>query len=168
MANWSQPATNLYSYLNNDQTVRPWYATEHLKAGSVDFLAGWNGLGIGVSRMYWNGRDFHLGTPVTTAVDDRGPGGPSEVRLRVSGRIPGISRVSFEIELAAPARTRLVLYDVRGRRVKVLADRDLPIGKTGVPWDGTDAGGSAARSGMYFAQLSGSFGSRLVRVPFIR
>lgn len=173
LAKWSpRPAANLYTYLNDDRTVKPWYASEHLKAGNVDFLAAWNGWGIGVSRMYWKAppdeRDFRLGFPVTTAVGDHGGARTAGVELRVTELRPGTSRVSFEIGLAAPMRARLALYDVMGRRVKVLLDQELPIGRTAVTWDGTDAEGGAVRSGVYFARLSWSLGRRVQRVPFIR
>ena len=152
LASWSRPATKLYTYLNNDNTVRPWYATEHLKAGNVDFMAAFNAHGIGVSRMYWkappNERDFFLRQPVVSAVDELVRGPDPGVELRVSEMTPGRSRVGFEIELVALSQTKLTLYDVMGRRVKVLVDRVLPMGKTAVTWDGTNATGYRVGSGV--------------------
>jgi flagellar hook assembly protein FlgD len=63
---------------------------------------------------------------------------------------------------------RLGIHDVAGRCVRSLIDDQLPAGRKRVQWDGKDQAGNAVRTGMYFARLSGEFGSRVVRAAFVR
>ena len=47
----------------------------------------------------------------------------------------------------------LVIYDVRGAVVKVLADRWMSVGPHSVRWNGEDGRGRPAASGIYFCVL---------------
>jgi hypothetical protein len=165
---WSHPATNLFTYLAGDSTAWGTYATEYLRVGGVDFLATFDGSGILVSRMLWNGTDFYLRQPSVTGVGDEGKGPESRVVLRLVQAAPGAGRLGFEIGLPARERVRLGIYDVAGRRVRSLLDGEVPAGTLRLEWDGRDEAGNAARTGMYFARLSGDFGRRVVRATFIR
>ena len=165
---WSTPATNLFTYLAGDSTAWGTYATEHLRVGRVDFLATFDGAGILVSRMDWNGTDFSLIQPSVTAVEGGRSEPESRVALRVIEAVPGAGRLAFEIGMSAREQVRLGIYDVAGRRVRSLVDGEVPAGTMRVQWDGKDQAGSTARSGMYFARLTGEFGSRVVRAAFIR
>jgi hypothetical protein len=166
---WSTPATNLFTYLNGDSTAWGTYATEYLRAGGVDFLATFDGAGILLSRMLWNGTNFYLRQPPSPVGVENPPSrmesGPS---LRLVGAMPGAGSLGFEIGLPVRKRVKLGIYDVAGRRVRSLLDGEVPAGINGLEWDGKDESGSAARSGMYFARLSGDFGSRVVRAAFVR
>jgi hypothetical protein len=165
---WSTPATNLFTYLAGDSTAWGTYATEHLRVGQVDFLATFDGAGILVSRMLWNGTDFSLLQPTVTAIREGRSEPGTHVALRVIEDAPGTGRVAFEIEMPIRERVRLGIYDVAGRRVRSLIDDQLPAGTMRVHWDGKDQAGNAARTGMYFARLSGEFGDRVVRAAFVR
>jgi hypothetical protein len=164
---WSTPATNLFTYLNGDSTAWGTYAAERLRVGAVDFLATFDGAGILVSRMLWNGTNFTLLQPPVTAVGG-GRREPERVALRVLDAAPGAGRLSFEIDMPVQERVRLGIYDVVGRRVRSLIDGQAPAGTMRVQWDGKDQAGNAARTGMYFARLSGDFGVRVVRAAFVR
>lgn len=64
--------------------------------------------------------------------------------------------ISFDIpggEQSQPVRVRLAIFDVRGRLVKVLVEKDLPAGCHTVTWDGREANGALAPSGVYFYRL---------------
>jgi hypothetical protein len=65
--------------------------------------------------------------------------------------------------LGAPAPVRLAIYDVRGRMVKLLADRTFDAGRHEVQWDGRDASGANARAGVYFYRLTSTAGRRVQR-----
>jgi hypothetical protein len=56
-------------------------------------------------------------------------------------------------DLPRPGHVRLELFDLRGRRVASLVDRDLAAGAHAVPWHGVDDRGRAAPSGLYLARL---------------
>lgn len=165
---WTTPATNLFTYLGGDSTAWGTYATEYLRAGQVNFLATFDGAGILVSRMVWNGKDFALIQPAIAAADGGTSERGSRVALRVVEALPGTGRLAFEIGMPNRERVRLSIYDVAGRRVRTLVDGEIPTGTVRVHWDGKDQAGYAARSGIYFARLSSEFGSQVVRAAFIR
>jgi hypothetical protein len=55
---------------------------------------------------------------------------------------------------AAGVKAQLELFDVAGRKVRTLADSVLPRGAHQVRWDGRDARGQQAASGIYFLRLT--------------
>lgn len=59
--------------------------------------------------------------------------------------------ISFDLPRAGSAQ--LAVYDLRGRRVRVLADAQLAAGRHEVAWDGVDGGGRAAAAGVYLLRL---------------
>jgi len=61
------------------------------------------------------------------------------------------TRIPFAISQAG--RVTLAVYDVRGRRVATLVDRDLPAGEHHVDWQGKDDAGHDIASGVYFCRL---------------
>lgn len=48
----------------------------------------------------------------------------------------------------------LVLFDLKGRRVRTLVGESPPAGTHRARWDGRDKSGSRAAAGIYFARLS--------------
>src|SRR5262245_23526443 len=118
--------------------------------------------------MLWNGTNFTLLQPSVTAVEGASSEPGTRVALRVIEALPGAGRLAFEIGMPTGKWVRLGIYDVAGRRVRSLIDAQVPAGATRVQWDGKDQAGNAARTGMYFARLTGEFGSRVVRAAFVR
>jgi len=54
--------------------------------------------------------------------------------------------------------TKLIIFDLLGKRVKTLVNKKQPAGFYQVVWDGTDDSGALVASGVYFYKLSsGSF-----------
>ena len=53
-----------------------------------------------------------------------------------------------------PGCVRLVVYSVLGERVKTLLDMPQDSGYHAVRWDGRDAAGREAASGVYLCRLS--------------
>jgi hypothetical protein len=88
--------------------------------------------------------------------------------LRLAGSNPaaGIAR----LELAVPTRSEVVVrvFDVRGAFVRELARREFAPGFHPLVWDGADADGHHASSGMYFVQASGPEGQLNQRVVLTR
>jgi flagellar hook assembly protein FlgD len=67
-------------------------------------------------------------------------------------------QTTLAYSLREAANVTLAIYDVGGRRVRVLVNEHLPAGAYKVTWDGTDAKGSGVASGVYFCKLvAGSF-----------
>lgn len=67
-------------------------------------------------------------------------------------------RLVIRFGLPQAARTRLSVFDIRGRRVGSLLDEDLAAGHHAVVWDGRDQAGRQTASGVYFVRIvSGDF-----------
>lgn len=67
--------------------------------------------------------------------------------------------------LARAGEVRLELFDVGGRRVRMLAEGVRSAGSHMVPWDGRDDGGRPVGAGIYFVRLVtpvGTYRSRIV------
>ena len=94
-------------------------------------------------------RPFYVGDPTAVA------GLPAAAGIRFIGGTPNpvASGASFEFELLARERVRLVLLDGEGRRVTTLSNGWFGSGAHHVSWDGRDAGGRAVAPGLYFARL---------------
>ncbi len=71
---------------------------------------------------------------------------------------------ALAIEMPSAAPARVDLFDLEGRRVRTLANRDLPAGLTLIPWDGRDAAGRSLPRGIYFARLASPVVTATARV----
>jgi hypothetical protein len=60
--------------------------------------------------------------------------------------------IAFHLPNSGPAS--LVVYDVRGRRVRTLVDGVLPAGPQSVEWDGRNNNGHRVASGVYMYRLT--------------
>lgn len=63
-----------------------------------------------------------------------------------------VTRIPYS--LAQPGRVRVDIYDVAGRLVRTVVDRDEEAGRRVVNWDGLDGRGERAASGVYFCRLT--------------
>jgi hypothetical protein len=82
------------------------------------------------------------------------------LNLRNNPLVSGVSTLEFGLALADRVEARI--YDVSGRVVRVLADREFPAGTHRLVWDGTDDAGRPMAHGVYFTQvryLRGGFSS---------
>jgi hypothetical protein len=61
------------------------------------------------------------------------------------------TRIDFELEHSS--HVRVVVFDVSGRRVATLLDREMSLGPHQVTWEGRDDGGQAVGSGIYFYRI---------------
>jgi hypothetical protein len=67
---------------------------------------------------------------------------------------PFSDRTALSFGIPDAGRVELRIYDVRGALVASIADGVYPAGTTAVEWNGRDAGGALAPSGVYFARMS--------------
>jgi len=93
-------------------------------------------------------------TPSTTAV---APAYANALEANVPNPFNPATTIRYTI--AQPAHVSLRIYDVHGRLVRTLVDRELtPAAVTPVEWRGDDDAGRPVASGVYFCQLNaGSF-----------
>jgi beta-lactamase superfamily II metal-dependent hydrolase len=82
---------------------------------------------------------------------------------------PANPRVTLFFSLDAPtANASLILYDVLGRRVRVLHEGCLPAGEHRIVWDGTDRTGTPVASGVYFAVVQTESSAASERIAIVR
>lgn len=100
---------------------------------------------------------------VAAVPGDGGVGGPdgdagsgtSRILLYSSFPNPlaaGSTSIRFQVPQTA-ARADLTVFDIRGRRVKLLVSEVLPQGEHARAWDGSDDSGRQVASGVYFCRL---------------
>lgn len=65
---------------------------------------------------------------------------------------------SIRYSVKAASRVTLRIYDVSGGLIQTLVDADVSAGEHTVPWDGMNARGVRASSGIYFVRLETEWG----------
>jgi hypothetical protein len=79
---------------------------------------------------------------------------PSRLLLLQNHPNPFNPNTTIAFELPVATHAVVEVFDVRGRSVKRLLDRDLAAGRHDVVWDGRDRRGRSAASGVYFYRLN--------------
>ncbi len=89
--------------------------------------------------------------------------GPSPRFMTLSLPVPNPARhaTSIGLSLPVPGRARVAVYDLAGREVRVLYDKYAPAPAV-IRWDGRDARGKAAPSGVYWIRAEAA-GRKLER-----
>jgi predicted GH43/DUF377 family glycosyl hydrolase len=173
-SHWSTTPTNLYDYLHLTSNS-PEYghqASEMLNVGGTYFWAGFDGADIRFRRVRWGGdgqgiNQFWL-TNVGQIAGVTDKAQAKMLRLVVAGLTPSHGSTRFRIDMPARMRTSLVVYDVMGRKVRPLLDREIAPGFSEVVWDGRDQAGAAVGTGMYFVRMLAGGTSHVVRIPLVR
>jgi hypothetical protein len=142
--------------------VREWGSTD---AGEVELVSELSELsdqlvdGVYVYRV--NATSSYDDSPSaqsqTTFEWTGGTAGPQPERARILGNDPNPFRtttaIRFVIPSGVPAQYDLRVFDVAGRIVRVLGEGPIDSGLHELTWDGRDAAGVEASSGIYFYQL---------------
>ena len=91
-------------------------------------------------------------------------GAAQSFQLSLAGPNPSAGRAAFELTTRVAGRARVVVYNLRGQRVRTLLDANVPQGTTRVAWDGTDDSARRVGAGVYFctARQGGHESSRKV------
>ena len=88
------------------------------------------------------------------------PSGASDVvRLGANSPNPFRTQTTLDFSLAQAGRARLSIVDAEGRVVATLVDRVETAGPHKTVWNGRDANGDPAASGVYFMRLESSGGT---------
>ena len=94
------------------------------------------------------------GNPASTPANVSVAPGVTGTGLRAALPNPFRGSTQFEFSLAQPSRVELVVFDVLGREVRVVARGTVwPAGIQRVAWDGRGDDGHVAGAGLYFARL---------------
>ena len=80
---------------------------------------------------------------------------PAPATLALEQNRPNPFRSSTQLGLSIPqaAHVRLGVYDVGGRLVRMLVDREMSAGRHEIAWDGRADDNRSVASGVYFYKL---------------
>jgi hypothetical protein len=122
-------------------------------------------LSFGV-RYYWRVRAYgtcgwgtwssarSCTTSAALAVEEIGTGSmPTAYSLAQNYPNPFNPSTAIEFTLPRPCQVTLEVYDIVGRKVRTLVSEAVTAGAKRVIWDGCDAGGATAASGVYFYRI---------------
>jgi len=122
-----------------------------------DFPAAWNpALAQWPAFLHDAQRTAQYGFEVHDATESGNPvvaAPPLRVELGQNLPNPFNPTTSIEFGLPAASPVRLEIFDVRGRALRTLWNGAAAAGRHRVVWDGRDAQGAAAPSGVYFYRL---------------
>ncbi len=104
----------------------------------------------------------------TGVLDANEPALPSALALLAPRPNPARGSATLDFVLPRAAAARLDVYDVRGGRVRTLADGAHAPGTHRVAWDGRDEGGRPVGPGVYLVRLESAGQSRTQRLAFLR
>ena len=68
----------------------------------------------------------------------------------------------------APALTEVILFDLRGRRVRTIARGPYPSGFQSAAWNGKDEGGRRVASGVYFLKTVSGGHEQSIKITVLR
>jgi len=93
-----------------------------------------------------------------TPVEDRPGAVPIRSTLAQNAPNPFNPATEIHFELSRPGATQLRVYDLSGRLVTTLLDRQMPAGSHSARWTGRDSAGRVVSSGVYLYRIeSGDF-----------
>ncbi len=140
------------------------FSKDHFRSWKTD--DGW------LQAVPTNVITVHLGVPdaeaaVVRLIADTGKESrvPSDVDLIAQDQKPAITMmwnpkpnpaqhgVTFRFSLSRRLPSKLVVYDVQGRRVKTLVNGVVDAGPQEFRWERADFGGNLSKSGVYFARF---------------
>ncbi|MBD3222003.1 S8 family serine peptidase [bacterium] len=107
------------------------------------------------------------GRPLSvTAVESDLPRGP--VRRLEAAPNPFNPRTVIRLSLDRTERTRVAVYDARGRRVATLHDGPLAGGEHRLTWDGRDGRGRQVAAGVYLVQVRAASQQASLRISLVK
>ncbi len=78
------------------------------------------------------------------------------------------SATTLSYDLPGDGPVRVVIYDVKGRRVAVLQDETQRAGRHTISWNGKDERGTPVATGVYFARVTAGGSSRSRKMVLLR
>ena len=109
-----------------------------------------------------------VGTGVVDDVKESGASLPEAFYLHQNYPNPFNPSTRISFGLSETGHARLEVFDILGRRVATLLDREMSAGLHSVEWDGDANDGKAATSGIYFARLTSGRESKVIRMSLLK
>lgn len=112
--------------------------------------------GVSSGGAYTLRGGFWRGGAAASGVPDREDGGaaPGVLRLRAGIPNPFVAQTQVRLELPEACGARVEVFDLTGRRVRVVYDGALPAGRHQLAWDGRDVSGRRVSSGLYLLRVA--------------
>jgi hypothetical protein len=95
-------------------------------------------------------------------------GTPAELAMQRSFPSPFSSQTTVQFTLPVAGRSEVLVLDLSGRRVAMLADREFPAGRHALTWDGRDGTGRQVGAGTYFVMVRSAGSTLASKVTLIR
>jgi len=100
--------------------------------------------------------------------DDNPPAAPAVTALGPIYPNPFNPTTKITFDMCAKGRAEIAIYDVSGRKLAVLVDRELEAGRHETLWNGKTAGGRTVASGIYFCTLRAAGVSETKKIVLLR
>jgi murein DD-endopeptidase MepM/ murein hydrolase activator NlpD len=110
---------------------------------------------------------FHVVDPSKPLVDVARGGPPVASMLAPARPNPFLENTTLRYEVARRGLVTLAVYDLAGRRVRVLASGPREAGAYLASWDGRDAHGVRVKGGIYFARLESGGRASMARLALL-
>jgi hypothetical protein len=142
---YNNSTDTIMAEMNDWGTVDPdsveahiWDDTDDPTKGPIDFMPMWDG-----------------GSMLLSGGPQSGEGARIPLTFRLFQNTPNPYLTSTEIRYHIPKDTpvSLKIYDLSGRLVSILVDKDQKVGIYTISWDGNDLHGQKVSSGIYFYRL---------------
>jgi subtilisin family serine protease len=104
----------------------------------------------------------------TSVEDDRKTVIPGAFSLSQNYPNPFNTATAITFSLSRKSDVTLDIYNILGRKVVTLIDRELQAGEHRVEWDGTSVDGSTVASGIYFYRLQATESSAVRKMLLLR
>jgi len=98
------------------------------------------------------------------------PGSDTPARFSLKPSVPNPANPSASIRFVLPcaARTGILIFDVKGKRIRGLIDEVLPAGEHSIRWNGMDDRGHEAGSGKYYYEVRARGAAARGRLVLVR
>ncbi|MCG8608709.1 T9SS type A sorting domain-containing protein, partial [bacterium] len=97
--------------------------------------------------------DFTLYDALPTTIHDGKTGLPERLVLHQNYPNPFNPETTLRYDLPEQSHVKIIIYNLKGQRVRTLSDEMQQPGFKRVKWDGTDDGGRAVAGGLYFYRI---------------
>ncbi len=148
---------NVYRRIEGEsQAVRLNDAPVSSNGGRIDFVDSPAGLAAGTKLFYRygmvvGGAEISMSPEVVVTFDGSLP---TKYSLHANYPNPFNPSTTVKFEIPRAGMTRLAIYDVAGRMVKVLTNEVLPASAHSVVWNGDNDRGQRVASGTYYMRLT--------------
>ncbi len=125
-SNHNDDPADIFFDKQNDVLAVPLFFTHQ-----VEFIEA--GTGINISNVY-------LKSEILLMQNYPNPFNPS-------------TTISFELNSNTIENIELIIYNIKGRKVKTIINKVLPVGKHSIAWDGADDNNQPVSSGIYYCSI---------------